>query len=125
MLIMANRVVFQTPDAMDFSKTFSSLSQRHNPWTIWSDFITMYACVISITFDRHDPKRFKERSDLFRNTAKRYSEQELTIFDSLFKTTAASLDRNPQQDFLAGFICRWILEASGLVSFLHLGMWHT
>lgn len=97
---MAERIAFQTPDAMDFSKVFSSLCQHHNPWTIWSDFITMHACVISIAFDRYDPMRFKERSELFRNTAKQYSEQELTAFDSLFKTTAASLNRNPQQDFL-------------------------
>ena len=46
---MAKRIAFDTPDAKEFVQTFDSLSQRHNPWTVWRDFVTMHACVLSLT----------------------------------------------------------------------------
>ncbi|MDO4841639.1 MAG: N-6 DNA methylase [Phoenicibacter congonensis] len=97
---MAKRLAFDTPDAKEFVKTFNTLSQRHNPWTVWSDFIAMYACVLSLTFDRTDRQRFEDREKELQETSKRYTKQELTVFDRLFKITVESLARNPQQDFL-------------------------
>ncbi len=97
---MAKRLPYDTPDAKEFVKTFSTLSQRHNSWTVWGDFVTMHACLLSISFDRTDKKQFEDRSETLQDTLKRYSEQELTVFDRLFEITVASLEKNPQQDFL-------------------------
>jgi len=97
---MAKRLPFETPAAKEFVKTFDTLSQRHNPWTVWGDFITMHACLLSIAFDRSDKKRFDDRSEALQATLNRYSEKELTVFDRLFEITTASLEKNPEQDFL-------------------------
>lgn len=97
---MAKRIAFDTPDAKEFVQTFDSLSQRHNPWTVWRDFVTMHACVLSLTFDRTERQRFEKRAKELQKTLKRYTEQELTVFDRLLEITAKSLEQNPKQDFL-------------------------
>lgn len=119
---MAKRIAFDTPDAKEFVQTFDSLSQRHNPWTVWSDFVTMHACVLSLTFDRTERQRFEKRAKELQETLKRYTEQELTVFDRLLEITAKSLEQNPKQDFLGRLYMSLDFGSQWHGQFLHRGM---
>lgn len=96
---MAKRIQFDSPEAKKFTKIFAQLCRRHSAWDVWSDYITLTACSISVMVD-HDPKRFDERGHLLQTTADRYQDDELDLFDAMNEIMMDSMTRHPRQDFL-------------------------
>lgn len=94
------RLPFDTTDAKEFAKEFEKLSYRFNTWEVWCDFVTSFACCISLTADRSDQGRFEDRSKRLNDTMKRYTEEERRVFTALAEITASALEKNPEQDFL-------------------------
>jgi type I restriction-modification system DNA methylase subunit len=86
-----------TDHKKEFVNTFKKLSYRHSPWTIWTDFVTMFACSISNSFDKH---HYEERESLYLKTITRYDKEEQNLFPELVVQTVLALDDNPEQDFL-------------------------
>lgn len=82
-----------------FLKAFDSLCYRHNPWTVWTDFINMYASSISNAVD-HEQDRWRAREASYLATAKRYTPEELNLFAELAGLTVSALEAAPAQDFL-------------------------
>jgi len=85
----------------DFIKTFKQLTIRSNPWEIWKDFITMFACSLSNPLDK---THFSEREVVYMQIIhnKKYSQKELELFPELAAKTVMALELNPEQDFLGG-----------------------
>ena len=96
---MAKRLPIYTSDAKAFAKAFEPLTVRHNPWTIYCDFITMLACTISCAVD-YEPARREKRVDLLKQTADHYTEEEIKSFEALTEITVSALTDNPRRDFL-------------------------
>ena len=82
---------------MPFAKRLLTLSNRHNLWTVWSDFVTMFACAISNAVDKAN---FDKREALYLSCAKKYTREELDVFPELIAIMVKSLEVNPFQDFL-------------------------
>lgn len=68
----------------EFLKLFHGLSQRYSPWTVWSDFIIMFACAISNSFDK---QHYDEREALYLKTISKYNPQEAETFPRLCAET--------------------------------------
>ncbi len=81
----------------EFIKQFKKLTYRNSPWTIWSDFILMFACALSNPLDG---SHFTEREELYLKAINRYNKVEQTIFTNLVAEVIMALDNNPEQDFL-------------------------
>ncbi len=96
---MARAYTGRNESEKSFIKAFNSLSYRHNPWTVWCDFVNMSACSIANAVDREE-KRWKEREDSYLARAKTYTEDELHSFSDLLGMTVMALEQNPRQDFL-------------------------
>lgn len=71
-------------------------SGRHNRWNIWADFVGMAACTISIA----DFKRREERERLYADISRKYNQDELLLFSSMFSEVVNALEENPEQDLL-------------------------
>ena len=84
-------------DQKSFAKLFLSLTNRHNKWTVWCDFVTMFACAISNAVDK---KNFDKREAMYMACIKKYSREELDVFPDLLALVVTALDKNPFQDFL-------------------------
>jgi len=69
---------------------------KHSRWSVWADFITMTACTLSIA----DVKQRKERDELYANTARKYSEEEMVRFSEMFSDLIVAYEENPAQDLL-------------------------
>lgn len=80
-----------------FAKRIMSLSDRHNLWVVWSDFITMFACALSNRFDR---AHFEAREDTYNKIISKYDEKERMVFPELVADVVLALEENPEQDFL-------------------------
>lgn len=96
---MARNYIPRTESERAFKKTFDSLCYRHNPWTVWRDFVNMTACAIANRFECNTPA-WKRREESYLASAKAYTAEELALFSQLFATTVEALDKNPAQDFL-------------------------
>lgn len=83
----------------EFLRVFRRLTNRHNTWTVWNDFITIFACALSNPVDK---KHYDEREDLYLQIIKRYNKQEQPLFSELAAHTVMALEDNPEQDFLGG-----------------------
>lgn len=81
----------------EFLKIFHGLSQRYSPWTVWSDFITMFACALSNSFDK---THYGEREALYLKTISKYTSQEAESFPQLCAETVLALEKNSEQDYL-------------------------
>lgn len=110
---MKEKIHFDTPDAKDFVATFRQLTNHHESWKVWSDFVTLSACSIAVQFDCADRDRVEQRLKWVSNVSDKYSDDELERFGKLLEITASALQADPNQDFLVGFICRSILETLG------------
>lgn len=82
----------------EFLRVFRQLTYRHNTWTVWNDFVTMFACTLS----RADKEYYDEREALYLQIIKRYNKQEQPLFSELVAHTIMALEENPEQDFLGG-----------------------
>lgn len=81
----------------DFIKTLDSLCGRHSRWEIWKDMVVMFACTISNAVDK---TRFEKREQLYMDTIKRYSREEMDTFVQLFAQLVMVYERNGFGDFL-------------------------
>lgn len=71
-------------------------SGRHSRWTIWSDFVAITACTLSMA----DFKKREERERLYADISKKYSNAELKQFSSMFSEVINAFEENPEQDLL-------------------------
>ncbi len=97
---MAKRIQFNTKEAKEFTQAFQKLSYRHNAWGIWCDFVTMFACSLSLLFDDENQHACHERAESLEKTQSKYQEDEIKVFDQLCAITFQALNRNADQDFL-------------------------
>lgn len=82
----------------------SKLSQsgKHRKWTVWSDFVAMTACTLSLA----DIERRGDRERIYLNTAKKYGKTEMEIFYSLFSDLVNAYESNQEQDLLGELFMR-------------------
>lgn len=81
----------------EFLETLGELSQRHSPWEIWKDFVTMFACAISNAVDR---RCRVEREAMYMAIISRYNKHDQQLFPKLVTDTVLALEENQEQDFL-------------------------
>ena len=86
-----------TDPEKEFLKTFQSMTQAHNPWNVFRDFVTLAACTISNAVDK---SHFEKREKLYLSTIKRYNRADQERFPQLLAHTVMALEKNPRQDFL-------------------------
>lgn len=86
-----------------FADDFKKFAHAHNPWTIWSDFINMTACVFSNVM-RHAV--WQEREDEYLQIMNKYKPEEQKIFPKLVADLVNALEANPCQDFLGDLYMR-------------------
>lgn len=79
-------------------KKISSLSQsgKHRKWTVWSDFVTMVACTLSLA----DIKNREDRERIYMGTSKKYNKKEMDIFYGLYADLINAYEDNAEQDLL-------------------------
>ena len=83
----------------DFLKTFNAITYRHNPWTVWTDFVNMSSTALANAVDREET-RWNRREQAYLASAKRYDKDELQSIIQLYALTVQALEENPAQDFL-------------------------
>jgi len=81
----------------EFTKTFEKLKYCRNSYSIWSDFVTIFACSISNIVDK---RYFDEREEMYLKIINKYNKDEQELFAKLMAKTFIALTDNPQQDFL-------------------------
>lgn len=82
-----------------FVKDFMKLAYTRSKWTVWDDFITMFACSISNAVDRSDI-HWDTREKMYLSIVKKYKKSEMDIFPRLAAYVIEALDENQEQDFL-------------------------
>lgn len=82
-----------------FVKDFMKLAYTRSKWTVWDDFITMFACSISNAVDKSDI-HWGTREKMYMSIVKKYKKDELDIFPQLAAYVIEALDENQEQDFL-------------------------
>lgn len=82
----------------------SKLSQsgKHRKWTVWSDFVAMTACTLSLA----DIERRGDREKIYSNIAKKYNKAEMEIFYSLFGDLVNAYEHSQKQDLLGELFMR-------------------
>lgn len=78
------------------AKIFEGLTYRHSRWTVWSDFVLMAACTLSML----DVEHREERVEMYNNAAKKYNAAELEKLRDIFEAVIQAIEENPDQDFL-------------------------
>lgn len=96
---MARNYTGRNENERNFIKIFHELTYRHNPWSVFRDFVNMSACSIANAADREE-SRWKRHEDLYLATVKPYTKEELEKFAELLGVTVMALEKNPAQDFL-------------------------
>lgn len=81
----------------EFAKLFDTVCQRHNRWTVFSDFVHMAAICISNTVDR---EHAEEREKAYMRMAGTYDKKELLCFSQMLGEITLGLDADLDQDFL-------------------------
>ena len=81
----------------NFISLFRGLSEKHNSFDVWSDFITVTAIAISNACDK---RFFDERENQYLARASKYSREELENFAELFSLVVVAYEINSEQDFL-------------------------
>ena len=82
-----------------FVKDFMKLAYTRSKWTVWDDFITMFACSISNAVDKSDI-HWDAREKIYLSIVKKYKKSEMDIFPRLAAYVVEALDKNQEQDFL-------------------------
>lgn len=94
---MAKNKLIENEPSKEFNAIFRTLIGRHSGYTVWQDFVTSFACLISMSVT---PEHFKVRKERYEKIRKKYTEKEREAFDELYRTTIAIIGKNPDQDFL-------------------------
>lgn len=79
-------------------KLFNSLIGSKGAWEVWNDVIQMVACTISNAGDCGNRKDKREK--LYKDTIKKYTDEEVKIIFSIFTSIINRLEENPDQDLL-------------------------
>ena len=81
----------------ELARIFDEACQRHNRWTVWSDFMCMFAISISNAVDK---AQAPAREEMYMNTVSKYNSRETDCLSRMFALIVEALDENPDQDFL-------------------------
>lgn len=79
-----------------------SQSGKHRKWTVWSDFVAMTACTLSLA----DVERRGDRERIYSSIAKKYNKSEMEIFYSLFGDLVNAYEHSQEQDLLGELFMR-------------------
>jgi hypothetical protein len=93
---MSQPIRVRTDHQKAIVKIFEALGYRHNRWTVWSDFVAMAACTLSLI----DIAQREKRQLLYNEVAKKYDCKEMDMFAEMFDTLVAGLEADQDQDFL-------------------------
>ena len=101
---MAQPLRLRNDHQKEIVSKFESLlrSGRHNRWTVWSDFVAMAACTLSLA----DLSKRGEREKLYAGIAKKYNEKEMEQFSAMFADLINAFEDNPSQDLLGELFMR-------------------
>ena len=77
-------------------------SGRHSRWTIWSDFVAMVACTLSLA----DIEKRGDRERMYADISKRYNKAEMDLFCSMFADLVNAFEENQAQDLLGELFMR-------------------
>lgn len=102
---MAKGFTGRTEIEKSFVRAYDKLCYRQNPWTVWRDFVNIFACSIANTVDRNK-ERWDAREKSYMDTIQGYTEEEVKLFTELAGLTIEALERNPAQDFLGDLYMR-------------------
>lgn len=102
---MAKGFTGRTEIEKSFVKAYDKLCYRQNPWTVWRDFVNIFACSIANAVDR-DKARWNAREKSYMDTIHGYAKEELALFTELAGLTIEALEENPAQDFLGDLYMR-------------------
>ena len=92
---MAKGFVPRTDAEKSFIKAFDELCYRHNPWTVWRDFVTVTATSIANAVDFN-----QAREDNYLAVVKGYTREEIDRFVEMSADVILAFADNPGQDFL-------------------------
>lgn len=95
----AVKVPEKTDYNKEFVKKFNSLAYSKSRWSVWEDFVVLFACAISNAVD-HSKDHYDIREKRYLRTIKKYSKSEAEIFPELAALVVCALDDNPEQDYL-------------------------
>lgn len=94
---MAKAVRTRGQQQTETVKLLHSLQGRYTLWSIWQDFIQMFAISVANVF----PGPYREaREKRYLDIAKKYSKEELNVFAELMAQVVIGMETNPDQDFL-------------------------
>ena len=82
-----------------FVKLFETVCQRHNRWTVFTDFVHMAAIAVSNTVDK---VHAENREKTYMQMEAQYSKKELDCIRNMFAELVLGLDVNTDQDFMGG-----------------------
>ena len=85
--------------AKEFAKVFEQLIYRHSAWKVWQDFVDLCAISISNAVDKREAV-WETREKAYMSIKGSYTDDEFSVFVSLFSITIHALEDNPAQDFL-------------------------
>ncbi len=85
--------------AKEFAKVFEQLIYRHSSWKVWQDFVDLCAISISNAVDKREAV-WETREKAYMSIKGSYTDDEFSVFVSLFSITIHALEDNPAQDFL-------------------------
>lgn len=94
---MAKKKMFMDEPSKEFNAIFRTLIGRQSGYTVWQDFVTSFACLISMSVT---PEHFKVRKERYENIRQKYTGKERTALDELYRTTISIIEKNSDQDFL-------------------------
>ena len=83
----------------EFQKVFNKLLNTKSAWQVWSDFVEMSAIAISNTCEYRVQVQ-QQREERYLNIIGSYGKAEQQLFPELISILVASLEREPEQDFL-------------------------
>ena len=81
----------------ELARIFDAACERHNRWTVWSDFMCMFAIAISNAVDK---AQAPEREQMYMNMVSKYNSRETDCLSRMFALIVEAIDENPDQDFL-------------------------
>ena len=90
-------ILFKDERHKEFSRIFGGIKQGLSRHQVWSDFVTISACIIS---NACDAAFLGVRKEMHLQYIKQYSKDDLDKFADLLSLTVQSLDECSAQDFL-------------------------
>lgn len=83
----------------EFVKAFNRLAVSKSRWTVWEDFVVLFACSISNAVD-HSKEHYDVREKRYLQIIKKYNKADAEIFPELASYVICALNKNQEQDYL-------------------------